>query len=452
MESELVQKYNKALPRYTSYPTVPHWKKQTPSQNQWLKHLKTFYFQQDEKGISLYIHLPFCESLCTYCGCNKRITKNHSMEHPYVTALLAEWDIYVKAIGKKPIIKNLHLGGGTPTFFTPEALDILLSGILHEAEIMRDAAFSFEGHPNNTSYSHLEKLASFGFNRVSFGIQDFNETVQKAIHRLQPVKNVEKVMKWSRDLKYESINFDLIYGLPFQTIGTLTDTIKKVEDFKPERIALYSYAHVPWKSKSQRGYNETTLPSPEQKLHMYETAKKLLNEMGYLNIGMDHFALASDELYKAQQEGYLTRNFMGYTTDKNEIMIGLGCSSISSTGKAFMQNEKVVEKYQEAIFRGDVPLITGHYLNESEIEIAGIMKNISCLGKASFLESSSLMNRYEKAIPQLQVMEDDGLLTLGDYTLKVTEKGMLFVRNICSLFDPNILEQSKDKPQFSQSI
>lgn len=452
MENELVQKYNKALPRYTSYPTVPHWKEQFPPQAQWLNHLKISYYQQEEKGISLYIHLPFCESLCTYCGCNKRITKKHSLENPYITALLAEWDIYVKAIGKKPIIKNLHLGGGTPTFFAPETLDILLSGILNEAEIADDAAFSFEGHPNNTSYQHLGKLASLGFNRVSYGIQDFNQTVQKAIHRLQPIENVEKVMQWSRDLNYQSINFDLIYGLPFQTLETLSDTIKKVKDFKPERIALYSYAHVPWKSKSQRGYDESHLPGPEQKLMMYEEAKTLLNEMGYVNIGMDHFALPSDELYKAQQEGYLNRNFMGYTTDKNEIMIGLGCSSISSTGKAFVQNEKVVEKYQDAIFEGDLPLIIGHYLTESETEIAGIMKKISCLGKASFLDSISLINRFEKAFPQLQLMEDDGLIALANYTLTVTEKGMLFVRNICSLFDPNIMEQNKDKPQFSQSI
>ncbi|MBK6266849.1 oxygen-independent coproporphyrinogen III oxidase [Marivirga sp. S37H4] len=450
--SELVKKYNKAIPRYTSYPTVPHWTESAPDPKKWLFHVNEAYYQQEEKGISLYIHLPFCESLCTYCGCNKRITKNHSLENPYITALSAEWELYVEAIGEKPVIKNLHLGGGTPTFFAPKTLETLLTGILEKAEIAKDHAFSFEGHPNNTKYEHLKTLAKLGFNRVSYGIQDFNPVVQKAIHRMQPIENVENVVKWSRELGYDSINFDLIYGLPFQTAETLADTIEKVKDFKPERIALYSYAHVPWKSKSQRGYDESHLPNPELKLNMYWQAKSQLNAMGYVNIGMDHFAMPDDELSLAKEDGYLNRNFMGYTTDKNELMIGLGCSSISSTGLAFAQNEKVVEKYQDSIMEGVLPLITGHYLTDHEVEIASLMKKISCLGKASFLSSVLLTHLFENVTEELKSMEEDGLLVLGNYSLTVTEKGMLFVRNICSLFDPNIQNKASDKPQFSQSI
>jgi oxygen-independent coproporphyrinogen-3 oxidase len=452
MDSELVQKYNKAIPRYTSYPTVPHWTESAPNPDKWLLHVNEAYSDQNEKGISLYIHLPFCESLCTYCGCNKRITKNHSLENQYITALLAEWDIYVKALGVKPVIKNLHLGGGTPTFFAPKTLETLLTNILKKAEIAENHAFSFEGHPNNTKYEHLEMLTKLGFNRVSYGIQDFNPVVQKAIHRMQPIENVVNVTKWSRALGYSSINFDLIYGLPFQTADTLSDTIEKIRDFQPERIALYSYAHVPWKSKSQRGYDESHLPHPEQKLNMYWQAKKQLNAMGYVNIGMDHFAKPEDELSIAKEKGYLNRNFMGYTTDKNELMIGLGCSSISSTGLAFAQNEKVVEKYQDSIMEGVLPLITGHYLSQQESEIATLMKNVSCLGKASFLASPLLTTLFENAIEDLKSMEKDDLLVLENYSLNVTEKGMVFVRNICSLFDPNIQNKASNKPQFSQSI
>lgn len=452
MIHKLAQKYNKAIPRYTSYPTVPNWKIEKPNAHQWFSHVNECYYQQKEKGISLYIHLPFCESLCTYCGCNKRITKKHEVESPYVDALLKEWEMYVKVIGEKPVIKNLHLGGGTPTFFAPEILEKLIKTILSQAKIAEEPFFSFEGHPNNTSYKHLQVLAALGFNRVSFGIQDFDETVQRAIHRLQPIENVRNVVQWSRELNYTSINFDLIYGLPFQTETTMSDSIIKLQEFQPERIALYSYAHVPWKSKSQRGYDESNLPKPEQKLNMYWQAKQQLNDRGYVNIGMDHFAKPNDELNIAKKEGYLNRNFMGYTTDKNEMMIGLGCSSISSTGKAFVQNEKTVELYQQSIHQKELPLIIGHYSTKPEIEIASLIKEIICNEKVSFHHSPLLMQLFEHALEDLKAMEQDELLTVGNYSLEVTAQGMLFVRNICSLFDPEIQGKITDKPQFSQSI
>ena len=198
--TDLSVKYNKALPRYTSYPTVPYWKKHHPDQVQWLEEVQKVYFSQKDKSISLYIHLPFCESLCTYCGCNKRITKNHSLEEQYIEALLSEWAIYLDALVEKPIVRNIHLGGGTPTFFSPKNLHKLLFGILNTSEIHPQKAFSFEGHPNNTSYQQLETLAKLGFDRVSYGVQDFNEKVQKAIHRLQPIENVRKTTQWAREL------------------------------------------------------------------------------------------------------------------------------------------------------------------------------------------------------------------------------------------------------------
>jgi oxygen-independent coproporphyrinogen-3 oxidase len=448
---DLSAKYNKAIPRYTSYPTVPHWELKNPDQAEWLNEVKSVYFSQKDKSISLYMHLPFCESLCTYCGCNKRITKNHNVEERYIEALLAEWNIYVKTFGEKPVIRNIHLGGGTPTFFSPENLNMLLSSILETAEIHPQRAFSFEGHPNNTTYEQLKTLGDLGFDRVSFGVQDFNIKVQKAIHRIQPIENVRKTTKWARELGYHSVNYDLIYGLPFQTLENIEENIKHVKEFKPERIALYSYAHVPWKSKAQRGYGDDDLPKPEQKLAMYLRAKQMLNEMGYHNIGMDHFALAQDELTVAKEKGYLNRNFMGYTTDQNQIMIGLGCSAISCTGTSFVQNEKVVEEYQSEVLNEELPLIIGHYLTNEEKTSAKLINQLICNRKADFSINTLSMQLWEEAKFELEEMQNDGLLEIDDYYLSVTEKGMLFVRNICSLFDPKLKEKS-EKPQFSQSI
>ncbi|ADR21638.1 coproporphyrinogen-III oxidase [Marivirga tractuosa] len=449
--TDLSIKYNKAIPRYTSYPTVPHWKLQNPDQADWLNEVKSIYFSQVDKSISLYMHLPFCESLCTYCGCNKRITKNHGVEERYIDALLAEWDIYVKALEEKPVIRNIHLGGGTPTFFSSENLHKLLFTILETSEIHPQKAFSFEGHPNNTTYEQLKVLADLGFDRVSFGVQDFNLQVQKAIHRIQPIENVRKTTAWARELGYTSVNYDLIYGLPFQTLVNIEENIEKLREFKPERIALYSYAHVPWKSKAQRGYGDEDLPKPDEKLAMYLRAKQLLNEMGYENIGMDHYALPQDELTIAKEKGYLNRNFMGYTTDQNQMMIGLGCSAISATGTAFVQNEKVVEKYQTAVLDEKLPLTTGHFLTEEEETSAQLINQLICNGKADFSTNSLSMELWEGAKSELDEMQDDGLVEIDDYFAKVTEEGMLFVRNICSLFDPK-LKQKSDKPQFSQSI
>ncbi len=449
--TDLSIKYNKAIPRYTSYPTVPHWNLQNPDQAEWLNEVRNVYFSQKDKSISLYIHLPFCESLCTYCGCNKRITKNHGVEEQYIESVLSEWNIYANALREKPIIRNIHLGGGTPTFFSSQNLHKLLFSILETSEIHPQKAFSFEGHPNNTTYEQLKILTELGFDRVSYGVQDFNIKVQKAIHRIQPIENVRKTTEWARELGYESVNYDLIYGLPFQTLENIEENIEKVREFKPERIALYSYAHVPWKSKAQRGYGDDDLPKPEEKLAMYLRAKQILNEMGYENIGMDHYALPQDELTIAKEKGYLNRNFMGYTTEQNQMMIGLGCSAISATGTAFVQNEKVVEKYQASVLNNELPLIIGHYLTEEEQISAKLINQIICNGSVDFKRSTLAMQLWEEAQDELEEMQKDGLLEMEDYSLKVTEEGMLFVRNICSLFDPK-LKQKSDKPQFSQSI
>jgi oxygen-independent coproporphyrinogen III oxidase len=333
MNNSLVNKYNIAGPRYTSYPTVPYWNDDTFSVEKYKASLVTSFNESNSKeGISLYIHMPFCESLCTFCGCNKRITKQHDVESPYIDAVLKEWHLYLKMFNDKPIIKELHLGGGTPTFFNPKNLKRLIQGILKDAILADGHEFSFEGHPNNTTREHLQALHDVGFNRVSFGVQDYNITVQKAIHRIQPFENVKRVTEMAREIGYLSVGHDIIFGLPFQTLEHVEQTILKTKELAPDRLAFYSYAHVPWiKGNGQRGFKDSDLPKAELKRQQYELGKQLLTEVGYHEIGMDHFAIPSDTLYKSMQNKNLHRNFMGYTASKTQAMIGLGVSSIGDS-------------------------------------------------------------------------------------------------------------------------
>jgi len=292
MRISLINKYNVAGPRYTSYPTVPYWDINTFSLKKWKSSIiQSFNETNSTEGISLYIHLPFCESLCTFCGCNKRITKRHEVESPYINAVLKEWYLYKELFNAKPKIKELHLGGGTPTFFSPENLRQLINGILRNSILAKNYEFSFEGHPNNTTEEHLQTLYSLGFKRVSFGVQDYNETVQRAIHRIQPFENVKRVTELARKIGYTSISHDIIFGLPFQTENHIKKTIEKTKILRPDRIAFYSYAHVPWiKGNGQRGFKDNDLPTGDSKRKQYEIGKRLLDQAGYTEIGMDHFA------------------------------------------------------------------------------------------------------------------------------------------------------------------
>src|SRR6476661_4118243 len=339
----LIWKYNQPVPRYTSYPTVPNWNEHIEAQD-WENNFKARFNDENHvNGISLYIHLPFCESLCTYCGCNKKITTNHKVEDEYLLAIEKEWNIYRKLMKQTPVIRELHLGGGTPTFFSPRNLQRLLNMILKNSIIHPQHEFSIEGHPNNTSAEHLRMLYHSGFRRISFGVQDNDPEVQRVINRIQPFENVQRVTELARSTGFRSVNFDLIYGLPLQTPESMERTINQVISLKPDRIAFYSYAHVPWTSKAQRLFDESHLPSAEEKIKLYLKGKELLMKSGYTDIGMDHFALSTDDLYEAWSSGRLHRNFMGYTTQSTKFLLGLGVSSISDTGNALAQNEKTLQ-------------------------------------------------------------------------------------------------------------
>ncbi len=453
MNSALIQKYNIPGPRYTSYPTVPFWDQKGISVADWKDSLVQCFNESNEKeGISLYIHLPFCESLCTFCACHKKITKQHDVETPYIDALLKEWDLYCNLFPKKPKIKEIHLGGGTPTFFSMEHLSLLITGILKKADKAADFEFSFEGHPNHTSREQLQGLYDLGFKRNSFGIQDYDEVVQKAINRVQGFDQVKRVHDWSREIGYTSISHDLIFGLPFQNEKSIRDTIKKTVSLRPDRIAYYSYAHVPWiKGVGQRGFEDADLPKDEVKRHLYELGKQLFFENGYVEIGMDHFSLPSDNLFQAMKNKKLHRNFMGYTAGKTALMIGLGMSSISDSWYAFAQNEKSVTDYTARVNRGEFPVFRGHLLNDQDLIIRRHILNLMCNLETEW--SYGLDESTKKGIvKRLESLIDDGLLDITDNKVKVKEEGRMFVRNICMAFDLRLIENKPETRIFSMTI
>ncbi|NCP46288.1 MAG: oxygen-independent coproporphyrinogen III oxidase [Flavobacteriales bacterium CG18_big_fil_WC_8_21_14_2_50_32_9] len=454
IDNSLIQKYNIAGPRYTSYPTVPFWDESGIDYNDWLKTLQQSFAESNKKeGISLYIHLPFCENLCTFCGCHKRITKQHNVEEPYIETVLKEWKLYCDLLPEKPLIKEIHLGGGTPTFFSPENLEQLINGIFETAEKCQKYEFSFEGHPNNTTEKHLIKLNELGFTRSSFGVQDYDPKVQKTINRIQPFEKVEQATLNSRKYGYNSVSHDLVFGLPHQTKESIINTITKTKELKPDRIAFYSYAHVPWvKGVGQRGYDENDLPSAEEKRVLYETGKQLLAELGYVEIGMDHFALPTDSMFEAMKNKTLHRNFMGYTASKTQLMIGLGMSAISDSWYSFAQNVKTVEEYTEIVNNGALPIFRGHLLTKEDLVIRKHILNIMCHFETSWEDDGMKFPELNDCLARLGEMEQDGLVKISSKGLTLPEKARPFVRNVCMAFDLRLLRNQPTTRIFSMTI
>ena len=450
----LVEKYNVPGPRYTSYPTVPFWKNDSLSVADWLKTIErnSNTFATDE--ISLYIHLPYCESLCTFCGCHKRITKNHAVEGPYIDAVIKEWQLYNERFNFTPVIRELHFGGGTPTFFAPDELVRLVQAIFNADSIDPNVAeLSFEAHPNNTSLEHLEKLHAFGFRRLSLGIQDYSPTVQQAINRIQPFEDVKKVHEQAKQIGYSSISHDLVFGLPKQRMNDIIDTVTKTLELRPDRIALYSYAHVPWiKGNGQRGYDESDLPHDNEKRSLYEKAKSMLEAEGYIEIGMDHFALPHDDLAKAFQQKNLHRNFMGYTTQNTDFLLGLGMSSISDSWFGFAQNEKSTEKYMEIVNSGIIPIFRGHVLSDLDLEIRGYILDLMCHFETTLRTDSPFKDVQMAIIARLAEMVKDGLVVIDENKVRVTESGIPFVRNCCMAFDQDLADKQQRENLFSKTI
>ena len=452
--SSLFQKYNVPGPRYTSYPTVPYWEDSSYSYEKWLDSVRTSFTESNStQGISLYIHLPFCESLCTFCGCHKHITKRHEMEDPYIQNVLKEWRFYLAVLPSRPRIKEIHLGGGTPTFFSPENLQYLIDQIFEGADRAEGFQFSFEGHPNNTTREHLERLYDLGFTRVSYGVQDYSPEVQKAIHRIQPFANVERGTLQARESGYSSISHDLVFGLPFQKEEDMRYTIDCTNRLRPDRISFYSYAHVPWvKGTGQRGFDENDLPTPDQKRHLYEIGKQQLLDNGYIEIGMDHFALPSDEMYESFVRGTLHRNFMGYTASKTQLMIGLGISAISDSWYGFAQNVKTVKEYEEVLSQDRIPVYRGHILSEEDLILRRHILNLMCQFHTSWEAPQLQFAEAEEVTLRLSEMERDGLIHILPQGIEVTDVGKPFVRNICMAFDLRLQRNVPTTRIFSMTI
>lgn len=448
---DLLNKYNVAIPRYTSYPTVPFWDETIDSEHWERMFVRRFEESNEQEGISVYIHLPFCEKLCTFCGCNKRITTNHSVEDEYIDVLLKEWNLYRKSMTSRPVIRELHIGGGTPTFFSPQNLHRMLQGILVDSVVPKVHEFGFEGHPNNTTREHLQTLFELGFNRVSFGMQDSNPQVQEVINRVQPLENVRQVVQWAREIGYESVNLDLVYGLPLQTLPRIEKTIQDAISMRPDRIAFYSYAHVPWTSKAQRLFDESDLPEASEKMQLYQKGKELFRAAGYTDIGMDHFALPSDLMVKAHNEGTLHRNFMGYTVQQTGLLLGLGVSSISDIYYGFAQNKKTIQEYYQQINAGELAVFKGYFLSQMDQKMRQYILDIACQGKTHFhKEDLEVLRQY--TFHELDELAIDDLVTWGEHGVIVTDLGKHFIRNICKAFDLKLLATTEAAPQFSRAV
>lgn len=445
---DLVRKYDVPIPRYTSYPTVPYWEG-LPTTEQWLAHVAQAVSPENSQW-SMYMHIPFCESLCTFCGCNNIISRNHKLEDPYVNKLLKEWSLYRQAVPgllERPL-KHIHLGGGTPTFLRPEALAQLFDGVLAPLKKTEDLEASIEVDPRRTTVDHLRVLREYGFNRISMGVQDFEPEVQRLINRLQPFEITRDLTEESRRLGFESVNFDLIYGLARQTPETMMKTVELTIQLRPDRIALYSFALVPWIKPAQRLFKDEDLPSGEEKRRLYEIAREKLLQSGYLEIGMDHFALPTDNLASAMKNGTLHRNFMGYTDQNSELLLALGVSGISQTPWSFHQNEKLLPKYEESLNADKIPTLRGHLMTDLDRSRQRQILDLMTRAQAKLVDEPQVREAREF----LAEMQNDGLVELKEDILYLTEKGRPFMRNVCAFFDERLKANKPELQIFSRSL
>jgi oxygen-independent coproporphyrinogen-3 oxidase len=420
-----LNKFNISVPRYTSYPVITDWKGQ--DEDKWLESLDNAY----DLSVDLYIHIPFCKELCYYCGCFRKVTKNTSLADNYIDYLYLEWTLYTNRF---PNIKinSMHLGGGTPSFLTSEQLERLL-GIFEKHK-----GLHFDGNieldPRTVSLEHIKTLRKYGFETASLGIQDFDKDVQAAINRHQDFEMVKQLVAELREQGFKELNFDLIWGLPKQSVDTIAKTLEYVLELKPERISFFSYAHLPEKIKNQRLIKDEDLLQGNEKLDLFFSAQKTLLENDYQIIGMDHYALKGSALDKAVKSKSLHRNFMGYIPHKSDALIGLGVSSISQNSAGFVQNTKDFKEYEEIIDNGELPIVKGHHLTSSEAYRSEIIQKIFCHFEIE-KEAMKELSNYSDIINQLAIFVDEGLLNEEDLTYQLTYKGKFLIRVVASVFD-----------------
>jgi oxygen-independent coproporphyrinogen-3 oxidase len=457
LSPDLLRRFDIPGPRYTSYPTADRFVEAFTATDY------TQALAQRREGpaalalpLSLYVHIPFCESLCYYCACNKIITKQHNRAEAYLRYLGREMDLHTALIGTHQPVTQLHLGGGTPTFLSDDELRELMAMIRRSFALAPGAECSIEVDPRTVTGDRLQVLNDLGFNRISFGVQDFDPEVQKAVHRVQPAEQVFALMEHARRIGFDSVNVDLIYGLPRQTPESFARTLQQVCDLRPDRIALYAYAHLPERFKPQRRILSVELPGAGNKVAMLGMAMARFEDAGYVYVGMDHFALPSDALAVAKRQGRLHRNFQGYSTQPDCDLIGLGVSAIGRIGATYSQNAKTMDEYCDALDHGRLPVVRGLALSRDDLARRAVIMALMCQGQVVFesIELAWLLDfktYFATELEQLRTMQEQGLVTVDDTGIQVTPEGWYFVRAVAMVFD-RYLQADRNRAKFSRII
>jgi oxygen-independent coproporphyrinogen-3 oxidase len=457
ISESLIRQYDVSGPRYTSYPTADRFVEAFNAQDYVLA------LEQRRNGaaamalpLSLYVHIPFCESLCYYCACNKIITKHHDRAAAYLKYLSREVDLHVEHLGQGQAVSQLHLGGGSPTFLSDAELRELMAILRRSFALAPGGEYSIEIDPRTIDASRLDVLAELGFNRLSFGVQDFDLAVQKAVHRVQPAEQVFALVEAARQRGFESVNVDLIYGLPEQTPESFDRTLAQIGQLRPDRIALYAYAHLPERFKPQRRISSVEIPTASAKVAMLARSMASFMEAGYVYIGMDHFALPNDSLSVAKRQGRLHRNFQGYSTQPDCDLIGLGVSSIGKVGATYSQNAKTLEEYYDFLDQGQFPVVRGLGLSRDDLVRRAVIMALMCQGRLAFesIELAYLIDfkaYFAKELETLKGHVEQGLVELDQSGIKVTEKGWFFVRAVAMVFD-RYLQTDRTRAKFSKIL
>ncbi|HIQ31760.1 MAG TPA: oxygen-independent coproporphyrinogen III oxidase [Aquifex aeolicus] len=451
-DRKLVEKYDRPGPRYTSYPPATEFSESVGEKRYREKLLES---NSRRTPLSLYFHIPFCESGCYYCGCNIIVSHRKGIEKPYLRRVYREMDAVSSLIEEGRKVEQLHWGGGTPNYLEPEEIEEFMGEIRKRFSFSKDAEVSIEIDPRYATDEQLRTIKDAGFNRVSMGLQDLDERVQRAVNRIQPYELMKSIMEKLRGMGFESINIDLIYGLPFQTRESFQRTVDKVIELGPDRIAVYSFAYVPWVKPIQKYIDPKTLPPPEEKLSILEMVIDRFQDAGYLYIGMDHFAKPTDELAQAQREGKLWRNFQGYTTRKGVELIGFGATSIGMLYDSYFQNYKTLREYNEAIDCGRLPVFRGCILNGDDFIRREVIMDIMCNLGVNFKKIEDMFDvvfedYFEKELEELTELERDGLIELGDRRIRILPAGRLLIRNVAMVFDAYL--RSGKELKFSKTI
>ena len=455
--SELITRFDVPGPRYTSYPTADRFV-DAFSEQDYLQALEQRRSSAAARAVplSLYVHIPFCESLCYYCACNKIITKHKSRAHDYLRYLHREVELHVQHLGSGQPVSQVHLGGGTPTFLSDDQLGELMAMLKRHFSFVPGGEYSIEVDPRTVTVERLQNLHTLGFNRLSFGVQDFDPDVQKAVHRVQPAEQVFELVAEARRIGFESVNVDLIYGLPRQSPESFERTLAQVGQLRPDRIALYAYAHLPERFKPQRRIHAAELPSGGSKVSMLAQALQSFEDAGYVYVGMDHFALPEDALAVAKRQGRLHRNFQGYSTQPDCDLIALGVSSIGRVGATYSQNAKTLEEYCDALDRGHLPIVRGLALTRDDLLRRAVIMAIMCQGRLVY-ESINLAwlidfkTYFASELKRLEELQAQGLVELTSTGIEVSATGWFFVRGVAMLFD-RYLTADRDRARFSKII